>query len=73
MATGCAVAVAFNCGNLLAVARALRAKFPAVRLVLCADDDIRTPGNPGLTRAREAARAVGGFVAVPRFEGVRHG
>ena len=72
-ATGCAVAVAFNCGNLPAVARALRAKFPAVRIVVCADDDSRTPGNPGLTRAREAARAVGGFLAVPRFEGVRHG
>ena len=72
-ATGCAVAVAFNCGNLPAVARALRAKFPALRIVVCADDDSRTPGNPGLTRAREAARAVGGFVAVPRFEGVAHG
>lgn len=72
-ATGCAVAVAFNCGNLPAVARALRAKFPAVRIVVCADDDSHTPGNPGLTRAREAARAVGGFLAVPRFEGVRHG
>jgi len=69
-ATGCAVAVAFNCGNLPAVARALRAKFPALRIVVCADNDANTPGNPGLTRAREAALAVGGFVAVPRFEGV---
>lgn len=72
-ATGCAVAVAFNCGNLPAVARALRAKFPVARIVVCADDDSRTPGNPGLTRAREAARAVGGFVAVPRFDGGIHG
>ena len=36
-------------------------------LVLCADDDCCTAGNPGLTKATEAARAVGGFVAVPDF------
>lgn len=72
-ATGGAVAVAFNCGNLPAVARALRAKYPVLRIVICADNDTVTPGNPGLTRAREAARAVGGFVAVPRFDGVANG
>lgn len=71
-ATGQAVAVAFNCGNLPAVARALRVKFPALRIVVCADNDARTPGNPGATRAQEAARAVGGLVAVPRFAEVRH-
>ena len=71
-ATGQAVAVAFNCGNLPAVARALRAKFPALRIVVCADNDTSTPGNPGTTRAQEAARAVGGLVAVPRFAEARH-
>ena len=68
-ATGKAVAVAFNCGNLLAVAKALRGKFPALRLIVCADNDADTPGNPGLTHATAAARAVGGFVAVPHFAG----
>lgn len=68
-ATGKAVAVAFNCGNLLAVAKALRAKFPALRLIVCADNDTGTPGNPGLTHATATARAVGGFVAVPQFAG----
>jgi putative DNA primase/helicase len=72
MATGEATAAAFNAGNLPAVARALRAKFPHLRIVVCADNDAGTPGNPGVTKATEAARAVGGFVAVPRFEGVRH-
>jgi len=72
-ATGYAVAVAFNCGNLPAVARALRAKFPELRIVVCADDDARTPGNPGLMRAQEAARAVGGVVVAPRFVGGAHG
>lgn len=67
-ATGHAVAVAFNCGNLEPVARALRDKFPTARIVVCADNDKNTPGNPGVTYARAAARAVGGFVAIPRFE-----
>jgi len=67
-ATGHAAAACFSCGNLLAVARALRGKFPQLRLVLCADNDVNTPGNPGLTKAREAARAVGGLLAVPVFK-----
>jgi putative DNA primase/helicase len=66
-ATGHAVAVAFNAGNLLPVAKELRSKFPDVRLILCADDDHRTAGNPGITKATEAARAVGGLLAVPDF------
>jgi len=66
-ATGQAVAVCFSAGNMEAVARALRSKFPRIKLILCADDDFQTPGNPGLTKAREAARAVHGFVAVPKF------
>ena len=66
-ATGHAVAVAFNAGNVPAVARTLRAKMPDARIVICADDDNRTAGNPGLTKATEAARAVGGLVAVPNF------
>ena len=67
-ATGRAVAVCFSAGNLQPVALALRKKFPGLQLIVCADNDA-TLGNPGLTRATEAARAVGGLVAVPRFEG----
>ncbi|MBS0552532.1 MAG: toprim domain-containing protein [Proteobacteria bacterium] len=72
-ATGRAVAVCFNCGNLVAVARALRAKFPRLQFVVCADNDVGTPGNPGLTAAHQAARAIGARVAFPSFEGVAHG
>lgn len=68
LATGHATAACFSCGNLLDVARALRSKFPQLRLILCADNDSKTPGNPGLTKAREAARAVGGWLAVPKFK-----
>jgi len=67
MATGYPVAVAFTAGNLLAVAKAMRAQYPNLRLVLCADDDAGTAGNPGLTKATEAALAVGGWLAVPDF------
>jgi len=66
-ATGYAVVIAFDAGNLLAVAKALRARYPGACLVFLADDDWQTDGNPGVTRAREAAAAVGGRVAVPEF------
>ncbi|RII26682.1 MAG: DNA primase [Geobacter sp.] len=65
--TGYAVAVAFNAGNLKPVAEALRAKLPDITLIICADDDHSTEGNPGLTKATEAARAVNGLLAVPSF------
>ena len=67
--TGHAVAVAFNAANLLPVAQALRAKFPRIALVVASDDDWQTEGNPGLTAATEAARAIGGRLAVPDFTG----
>ena len=66
-ATGLPVAVAFNAGNLEAVAKTMRRKFPDLPLVLCADDDFRTANNAGRTKATEAARAVGGHVAIPSF------
>ena len=66
-ATGYPVAVAFDCGNLPAVARILRGRLPGVRIIVCADDDYRTAGNPGVTKGTEAAKAVGGLVAIPDF------
>lgn len=66
-ATGHAVAVGFNAGNLRHVAKALRAKYPDAKLIICADDDHQTTGNPGLTKATEAARAIGGLLAIPDF------
>ena len=72
-ATGQAVAVAFNAGNLLEVAQALHGKYPTLRLIVSADDDWKTNGNPGITKATEAARAVGGYLAVPTFPADRPG
>jgi putative DNA primase/helicase len=67
-ATGSAVAVCFNCGNLEPVARALREKFPQLRIIICADNDLATPGNPGLTAGSQAAASIGALLAVPRFD-----
>lgn len=66
-ATRQAVAVAFNAGNLMAVALDLRDKYPALKIVVAADDDHQTQGNPGITKATAAAQAVDGVVAVPDF------
>ena len=66
-ATGMAVLVAHSAGNLKAVAEALRAKHPDERILIAADDDWQTKGNPGITKAGEAAQAAGATVVVPQF------
>jgi putative DNA primase/helicase len=40
------VAVAFDAGNFRPVAEALRARRPEIRIIVCADDDWQTDGNP---------------------------
>jgi putative DNA primase/helicase len=66
-ATGQPVAVAFDSGNLEPVAKALRKLYPNVSLIVAADDDHQTEGNPGRTAAAGAAKAVGGILVVPMF------
>jgi len=67
-ASGLAVAVAFNAGNLIPVARVIRDKFPDFTIILCADNDQATEGNPGLSKATDAAKQVGGRVLIPTFD-----
>jgi putative DNA primase/helicase len=62
-----AMLAAVDAGNLWPTAEAARAARPNAVILICADDDRVTPGNPGLTKAREAARAVGGEVIRPRW------
>jgi len=66
-ATGYPVAVAFNAGNLEPVAKAMRQKLPGIPIIICADDDAETEGNPGISKANHAALAIGAKVAVPNF------
>ncbi|WP_323012524.1 AAA family ATPase [Castellaniella sp.] len=69
-AAGLPVCVAFNAGNLLAVAQDLRRQHPDVRIILAADNDIKPDGpNVGRQKAQEAAKAVGGTVALPELNG----
>lgn len=72
-ATRHATAACFSAGNLANVARTLRAKFPAMKIVIAGDNDHQTPGNPGRTAALAAARAVGGVAVLPDFEGDSRG
>ncbi len=66
-ATGQAIAVAFNAGNLGKVAAAIRAKLPDAQITIAGDNDQWTEGNPGTTKAREAAHAIGASLVIPKF------
>jgi len=70
-ATGHTVIVAFDAGNLLSVAKNIRSQYPDAKIITAADDDHATEGNPGLTKATIAAKAVNGFLAVPVFPEAR--
>ncbi|RUR27315.1 topoisomerase [Vreelandella andesensis] len=62
------VVVARNADNLEAVARRLRQHLPDnITITLAADDDRFTDGNPGVTKARLAALAIGAKVLMPTF------
>ncbi|HFG3220788.1 TPA: zincin-like metallopeptidase domain-containing protein [Escherichia coli] len=72
------VFVAFDSGNLDAVARELRERSPTRPLLIAADNDHNAPktldekGNPkvnvGLVKAKEAAEKNGGGVMAPQFK-----
>jgi phage/plasmid primase-like uncharacterized protein len=66
-ATGHLLAVAGDASNLLPVAKQLRSKYPNDRIVVCADDDWKVSGNPGMAKAMAAADAVDGLIARPAF------
>jgi putative DNA primase/helicase len=65
MATGWPVFVAFDAGNLIHVAKAVRGKYPRSRIVLCGDDDTNTQSNPGRYKAEHAASEVKGLALFP--------
>jgi len=66
-ATGRTAFAAMFADNLQAVARAARERYPTASIVICADDDHETKGNPGMTKAASAARATGALLSVPAF------
>lgn len=71
-ATGLPVAVAFNAGNLVAVAKALRIKYNDINMIVCGDDDRFTvingdPVNNGRIKGDKAAMVCHGSAKYPVF------
>jgi phage/plasmid primase-like uncharacterized protein len=77
--TGLAVIAAFDSGNLLDVARAVREREPTRRIVIAADNDHHLPRlavplpNVGMEKAAAAAEAVGAPILAPRFTAADQG
>ena len=68
------VFMALDAGNLAHVCEMLRELYAEHRLLICADDDWRTEGNPGRDKARSTAKALGRCDMVwPVFGGVLRG
>ncbi|MGA3182067.1 MAG: toprim domain-containing protein, partial [Verrucomicrobiota bacterium] len=67
-ATGYVTVCAMNCGNLAAVAKALREKWPEREIIIAADNDQWTEGNRGMREAAGAARTVHARLAMPQFK-----
>lgn len=66
------VFVAFDCGNLLPVAKVVRTLCPDSPVIFCADDDWQTEGNPGRHHAEAAAQAIGNArVVLPHWDADR--
>lgn len=66
-AVGVPCVVAFDAGNLDPVCQALRKRYKQARILVIADDDVFSQGNPGVTAASAAALRVGGAWVVPKF------
>ena len=66
-ATGYPVACAFDAGNIGPVVAALHKAYRRAKILICADDDAFTEGNPGVTAASTAALEVSGAWVLPRF------
>lgn len=67
--TGFPCLAAFSAGNLKAVAKMARKKYPDRKIILCGDNDLetetKTGNNPGVDKAKAAAVAINGLLAIP--------
>ena len=73
MSTGQTAVVAFNAGNLIHAAKAIKELYPNSKLVVAADDDRWTkkngaPYNPGLEAAKKTANELGIKYVSPFFK-----
>lgn len=60
---GSTTVVCFTCNGIVEVGRSIKAR--SGNIIICADNDYKTKGNPGLTKAREAAKEIGAKLLVP--------
>jgi putative DNA primase/helicase len=65
MATNWIVFIAFDAGNLIHVAKAVREKYRQAKIVICGDDDFGNPCNPGRVKAEQTAKDVKGVAVFP--------
>lgn len=73
-ATGYAVAVAFDAGNLSAVTAAMKSLYPHPKVLLvCGDNDRRTDGNPGKKAALAVSKKASVRVCLPEFSAEEEG
>jgi phage/plasmid primase-like uncharacterized protein len=70
--TGYPVIVAFNAGNLEAVAKNVAKKYPGREIIIAGDDDLKTEKkigkNTGVIDARKAAAAINALAVFPPFD-----
>lgn len=70
-ATGALTVCSMDSTQLPAVAAYVRSLLPSARLIIAADDDHRTTGNPGMKAARIAAERTGASIRAPQFPETR--
>ena len=61
--------VAFDCGNLNAIARLAKERHPAAKIIICGDNDSNGGKNTGKDKAEEAASLIGAISIVPTLSG----
>lgn len=66
-ATGWTVICAMNAGNLAPVCKDIRALYPLRTIIVCADNDAYTEGNPGVAKGEAAAKSIKAHCAWPEF------
>lgn len=67
-ATAADVVCAIDDGNLKPVGEIMRRKFPKRDIIIAGDNDQRTDGNPGRTKAEEVAKDINAKIVVPLFK-----
>ena len=68
-ATGKMAVMCGDCNNMLATAQAVRVALPDAKIIIVADNDSGTKGNPGKRQGLITARAIGGLICIPNYAG----